>query len=78
MRARSRWSGSPLAGIWRRVSVGPTSVRTGVHGISLAKAHTAKGRADYVDDHIAGWLPDSVRFIKATLGDFASVTMTAN
>ncbi len=45
--------------------------RTGVHGISLAKAHTAKGSADYVDDHIAGWLPDSVRFVKAVLGDFA-------
>ncbi len=43
---------------------------TGVHGISLAKAHTAKGRADYLDDHIAGWLPDSVRFVKAVLGDF--------
>lgn len=45
--------------------------RTGTHGISLAKAHTAKGRPDYVDPAIAGWLPASVRFIKDVLGDFA-------
>ena len=45
--------------------------RTGAHGISVAKTHTANGRADYVDPAIAGWLADSVRFLHAVLGDFA-------
>lgn len=42
----------------------------GVHGLSLAKPLTASGRADLVDDAVAQWLPDSVRFLRRVFGDF--------
>lgn len=42
----------------------------GPHGISLAKALTANGLAAKVDEGVARWLPDSVRFLRMALGDF--------
>lgn len=44
----------------------------GVHGLSLAKPLTASGRADYVDDAVAQWLPDSVRFLRTVFGEFGT------
>lgn len=42
----------------------------GPHGMSLAKPLTAAGRADMVDEEVATWLPESVRFLRTILGDF--------
>lgn len=44
----------------------------GVHGLSLAKPLTASGRADHVDEAVAQWLPDSVRFLRAVFGGFTT------
>ena len=44
----------------------------GPHGISLAKSLTANGVAAYVDAAAAQWLTDSVRFLQAVFGDFAT------
>lgn len=43
----------------------------GPHGLSLAKSHTANGRAAMIEPAVAGWLPDSVRFLNSVFGDFA-------
>lgn len=44
----------------------------GPHGISLAKAHTANNSAALVEGAVQQWLPDSVRFLRHVLGDFAT------
>lgn len=43
----------------------------GPHGISLAKPLTANGQGPMVEPSVAGWLPDSVRFLRTVFGDFA-------
>lgn len=42
---------------------------SGPHGISLATALTASGVAANDDAVVAGWLPDSVRFLRGRFGD---------
>lgn len=42
----------------------------GPHGLSLAKPHTASGRAALVDEAVSAWLPDSVRFLWRIFGAF--------
>lgn len=42
----------------------------GPHGISLANSAVASGRTSGVDEGVAQWLPDSVRFLRRVLGDF--------
>lgn len=44
----------------------------GQHGISLAKTHTANHEAVLVEGAVQQWLPDSVRFLRHVLGDFAT------
>jgi len=44
----------------------------GPHGISLAKPLTANGVAAHVDAAAAQWLTDSVRFLQAVFGNFAT------
>lgn len=44
----------------------------GPHGISLAKPLTANGVAAHVDTAAAHWLTDSVRFLRAVFGNFAT------
>ena len=43
----------------------------GPHGLSLAKPLTANSQGAMVDDAVAQWLPDSVRFLHRVFGDFA-------
>lgn len=43
----------------------------GQHGLSLAKPLTANGSAGASDEAVAGWLADSVRFLRRVFGDFA-------
>ena len=40
----------------------------GAHGLSLAQRHTAGGRPEMVEPVVAGWLEDSVRFLRRTFG----------
>ncbi len=44
----------------------------GLHGLSLAKPHTASGHAVRVEPAVAQWLADSVRFLFTVFGDFAT------
>ena len=43
----------------------------GPHGLSLATAAVANGRAAMVDDSVSQWLTDSVTFLRRIFGDFA-------
>lgn len=43
----------------------------GAHGLSLAKALTANGKAGMADPVVSAWLGDSVRFLQRVFGDFA-------
>lgn len=42
----------------------------GPHGLSLSKPLTASGKAVKVEESVAQWLPDSVRFLFTFFGDF--------
>lgn len=42
----------------------------GAHGLSLAKPLTANNDGAMVDEVVAQWLPDSVRFLQRIFGDF--------
>lgn len=42
----------------------------GRHGLSLAKPLTADGKGGYVEEAVAQWQPDSVRFLRRVFGDF--------
>lgn len=40
----------------------------GVHGLSLARRHTAGGRPEMVEPVVGGWMEDSVRFLRRAFG----------
>ncbi|WP_185732079.1 alpha/beta hydrolase [Actinomyces bowdenii] len=42
----------------------------GPHGLSVARDHTARGRADLEMSEVAAWVEDSVRFLRRVLGGF--------
>lgn len=43
---------------------------SGTHGLSLAKALTADGREDYVNEPVQAWSAQSVSFLRSLWGDF--------